>query len=311
MYPLYQNQKPYYWENHAGKKLLVWSGEHYNLGNALGLVQNKHANFMTENYLGKEKPKTPVESFKDNLYDYLKECADNEYTYNFMITSVSGAFIEKVPAPVKNSTRVAYTGSERVRDIINSYDPVTYTLPYGVENEFFKISYEIGKGITSFYDKLDKVEMLKEGDARFFTPIYENTEIRTDIYEERRLLGRNIRGVHAKKYIGELTKVRLIDNGAVFKTVELIYKLEGTYFSSIVIKMYSHLPKIEFKYKIAKTFLQDIENILLPLTLNLPEHTLYVDKSDVYFRPGIDQIPGTCMEYLQQRTLKMSLYLKK
>lgn len=41
MYPLYQNQKPYFWENEAGGRLLVWSGEHYNLGNALGIVLNK------------------------------------------------------------------------------------------------------------------------------------------------------------------------------------------------------------------------------------------------------------------------------
>ncbi len=38
MYPLYQNQKPYFWENEDGQRLLVWSGEHYNLGNALGIV---------------------------------------------------------------------------------------------------------------------------------------------------------------------------------------------------------------------------------------------------------------------------------
>ncbi|MFR6590058.1 MAG: hypothetical protein ACLURV_07970 [Gallintestinimicrobium sp.] len=48
MYPLYQNQKPYFWENEDGKRLLVWSGEHYNLGNALGIVFNKNVNFMTE-----------------------------------------------------------------------------------------------------------------------------------------------------------------------------------------------------------------------------------------------------------------------
>ena len=51
MYPLYQNQKPYFWENEDGKRLLVWSGEHYNLGNALGIVFNKNVNFMTENFV--------------------------------------------------------------------------------------------------------------------------------------------------------------------------------------------------------------------------------------------------------------------
>lgn len=530
MYPLYQNQKPYYWQNEAGKKLLVFSGEHYNLGNALGLVYNKSANFMTENYFSGNAPKSPVEVLKDNLYDYLKECADNDYPYEFIPTSVSGVFSDNAPpnmdiltmindfnaaygdeveikmvtiedlyenikdrlgdiptytgdltdwwahgvgstpypvkhykeaqrmyhlcerldpdhkvmkeqfvrdaednllvyaehtwghsstitnpydtmvqnldirknsyaskaheaaaknlnrilhsrgdklryydrngkikainasdragdkvvefyievwkydgvevvntatgkvmdvqtsshprgvlisfidqfeaneekvytftekliASPKTNTRIAHVGSERVKDIVNSHDPVSYTLPYQIENDYFKISYEIGKGVTSFYNKVDDVEMLKEGNARFFTPIYENTEIRTDIYEERRLMGRNIRGLHTKKYIGELTDIKLIDNGSVFKTIELVYKLEGTYFSSVVIRMYNNLPKIEFKYKIAKTLTEDVENILLPLTLDLPERTLYADKSDVSFRPGIDQIPGTCMEY--------------
>ena len=30
MYPLYQNQTPYYWESENGRRLLVWSGEHHN-----------------------------------------------------------------------------------------------------------------------------------------------------------------------------------------------------------------------------------------------------------------------------------------
>ena len=62
-------------------------------------------------------------------------------------------FVEKADAPVKNNTRIAYMGSERVKDIVNEYDPVTYTLPYGVENDYFKISYEVGKGVTSFVIK--------------------------------------------------------------------------------------------------------------------------------------------------------------
>ena len=31
MYPLYQNQTPYWWENAKSERLLVWNGEHYNL----------------------------------------------------------------------------------------------------------------------------------------------------------------------------------------------------------------------------------------------------------------------------------------
>lgn len=531
MYPLYQNQKPYYWENQEGKRLLVFNGEHYNLGNALGLIYNKNINFMTENYFGgTTKQRSHIEILKENIDNYLSSCVENGYGYDFIPTCVSGVFSDNAPpnteiistitafneaygdeirlemvtiqefydkikdqvkdaevykgdlndwwsngvgstpyavkhykeaqrmyhlchrldcagnigkkellreaednlllyaehtwghsatitnpydtmvqnldmrktsyaskaheAAAKNlnrilhhrgdklryydlngkvkainvsdsqgekvvefyievwkypgvkvineksgqemitqlsthprgilisfidsfeageekiyrfeeaaaktlavNTRVAYVGAERVKDIINHYDPISYTLPYQIENSFFKITYEIGKGVTSFYNKVDQVEMLKPGDARFFTPIYENTKIRSDVYEERRLLGRNIRGLHAKKFMGDLTEIKILDHGNVFTTVELIYELQGTYFSSVMIKLYSTLPKIEFKYKIAKTLSTDIESIYLPLTLANMEGNIYIDKSDAVMKPGIDQIPGTCMEY--------------
>lgn len=529
MYPLYQNQQPYFWENKAGKKLLVWSGEHYNLGNVMGLVENKAPNFMTQNYQSSGEKKAHVDVVKDNIREYIDLCLEHGYKYDFIPMSVSGVFSDNAPpnleiielitefnkkygeeihiemvtvaqlyekikdkvadsntykgdltdwwahgvpstpysakhykeaqrmynlcermdpehkiisekfereaednimlyaehtwghsstitnpydtmvlnldmrnasyaskaheASAKNlykvkqsmgdklryydrdgkikatntvnekttavvefyievwaygdivlenavthevmktqisshprgvlvsfidtfepneakiytykevekkpdiiNSRVAYSGSERVRDIVNDYDKVTYTLPYGIENDFFKIGYEIGTGITTFYNKKLDCEMLKQGDAKFFTPVYENTEIRTDVYEERRLLGRNIRGLHAKKYIGELSDIKIIDNGPVFKTVELVYNLEGTYFSSIVIKMFNDIPRIDFKYKVAKTYSEAIENLLLPLALNVEKET-YIDKSAVSFKCGVEQIPGTCMEY--------------
>ncbi|WP_273323632.1 hypothetical protein [Vallitalea guaymasensis] len=529
MYPLYQNQKPYYWENKDGKRLLVFSGEHYNLGNALGIIYNKNINFMTENYFGTTQPQNHIDALKHNIDNYLEQCAENGYDYNFIPACVSGVFSDNAPpntdiirtikefndvygdeielqmvtvqefydkikdqvkdAPVytgdltdwwangvgstpyavkhykeaqrmyhlckrldrdgnisneklvreaednmllfaehtwghsstitnpydtmvqnldirnisyaskaheasakdlnrithkkgdklryydlsgkikainpsnrrcKNvvefyievwkyqgvkvicestgeemkaqmsshprgvlisfvdtfeaneekvysyeevlkkeivNTRVAYVGAERVKDIVNDYDTTNYKIPYGIENDYFKISYEIGKGVTSFYNKVDKVEMLKEGDSAFFTPIYEKTPVKTDVYEERRLLGRNIRGLHAEKYIGKLVDIKIIDNGEIFTTVELIYELEGTYFSSVVIKLYNTLPKLEFKYKIAKTLSTDIESVYLPLTLDNLNATKYIDKSDAVMRPGIDQVPGTCMEY--------------
>ena len=52
MYPLYQNQNAFFWENDAGKRLLVWNGEHYNLGNVLGIQPNHAVNWMMRNRLG-------------------------------------------------------------------------------------------------------------------------------------------------------------------------------------------------------------------------------------------------------------------
>lgn len=69
---------------------------------------------------------------------------------------------EEQPAPAHTLfTRTAWVGAERVRDIINTYDTESYKLPYGMENDSFKISWKVGEGITSFYNKKAEVEMCK------------------------------------------------------------------------------------------------------------------------------------------------------
>lgn len=530
MYPLYQNQKPYFWESGDGRRLLVWSGEHYNLGNALGIVFSKNVNFMTENYFGKEGPAAPLEALHKNLQESIAEYEESGYPYDFYITSVSGVFSDNAPvnpailatvnaynarykedvtlqmvtlqelydlirdktadAPVyrgaqndwwgngvgstpyavkhykealrlshlcgrleektgvsdkeltetardnallyaehtwghsatatnpfdtmvtnldirktsyaskaheagamrkirqcrllgdilryynlcgtvkavsvsrekriypvefyvetislpgvrvrdlktgeelpvqlsahprgvlvsflsafepleeklfsyeeqpapsgKLYTRTAYVGAERVRDIVSGYDKVSWQLPYCLENEWFSISYRIGEGITSFLHKKSGTQLLKNGTEAFFTPLYECTKIRRDVYEERRLLGRNIRGLHAHCFQGRLEDIRLLDHGPVFTRVELDFKLEGTQHCSVLLKMYRQLPKIEFTLRIAKTLSEAVESVYLPLSLNLTEAETYIKNGGVPMRPGIDQLPGSNMEY--------------
>lgn len=529
MYPLYKNQTPYFWEAENGKRLLVWSGEHYNLGNALGIVYNKNTYYMTKMYFGDSAETDPVDILHENLQKSIKEYEDDGYPYPFYITSVSGVFSDNAPpnptiipminefnkryggevrlqmvtvselydlirdqlkdAPVyrgdlndwwangvgstpyslkhykeaqrlahicdrleektgihndaladtadenmllyaehtwghsstitnpydtmvqnldirntsyaskaheasamrKNeqchalgdshyyynttgtvkavnlartagkfpvefyvetakmsgirvtdpstgaeipaqmsahprgvlvsfvsffeageekifryeeipdqtkpaSTRVAFVGAERVRDIENNHDTESYLLPYQIENDWFKLSYRIGEGFTSFYDKQSGKELLKDGINTFFTPLYENTEIRTDVYEERRRIGRNIRGLHAKLYQAELTDVTVTDCGPVFVTVKFTFSLPGTVHTAVIVKMYRELPRIDFKLQIGKTISHDIESMFLPLSLNT-QNVSYIKKGGVMMRPGIDQLPGTNMEY--------------
>lgn len=205
---------------------------------------------------------------------------------------------EEQEAPLQNLyTRTAWIGAERVRDIVNNYDQESYQLPYRLENNWFCIRYQVGQGVVSFQNKKDGTELLRDGLEKFFTPLYECTKIRNGIYEERRLLGRNIRGLHAIQYQGVLQEIKILDHGLVFDRIELVFGLEGTYHSSVIIKMYQRLPRLEFTYRIAKTLSEDIESIYLPLSLNLPESTLYIHNGGVAMRPGIDQLPGSNMEY--------------
>ena len=530
MYPLYQNQTPFFWENKEGKRLLVWNGEHYNLGNVLGIVMGKNINCKPLEGPEKEKEKENLKKLYENLTDSIAEYEENGYLYDFYITSVSGVFSDNAPvnpmiadtvkefnrcygedvtlhmvtlqelydrirekvkdAPVyqgsmndwwgngvgstpyavkhfkealrlsricdrlekntgvhneelvraygdnsllyaehtwghsatisdpydtmvtnldfrKNSyaskaheaaamrkseqcylmgdilryynlsgkvkavstssekrllpvefyveairlpavkltddktgevlpvqlsshprgilvsflaefepleekiftyeeqpepverlfTRTAWIGAERVKDIVNDYDTESCYLPYGMENKFFRISWKVGEGIRSFYNKTTQQELCKPGLETFFTPVYERTEIRKGVFAERSRLGRNIRGLHAKQYQGILKDVKVLEHGAIFTKTELLFELEGTYHSSVILKMYRDLPRIEFTYRVAKTLNEDVESLYLPLSLNLPDAEIYVHNAGVSMRPGIDQLPGTNMEY--------------
>ena len=535
MYPLYQNQNAFFWENASGQRLLVWNGEHYNLGNVLGLQPNHAVNWMMRNRLGEDADAGT--SFSDqlhtNLDKYLTECETEGYPYDFIVTAVSGVFSDNAPpsaeimetiraynekygqevrvemvslqelyaaiapkltdAPVyrggwtdwwangvgstpyavkhykdadhrwqlanrldpdaeahypalaetvqdnlmlyaehtwghsstitnpydtmvlnldmrKNSyaskaheaaslmlcsiaekkgdmlryynttgavravgvshtsqpqliefyietlaledvevrdlagnlytcqvsphprgrkisfidtlsygeekeyiytarhkapetlnTRHCYMGAEEVRDIVNDYDPVTYRLPYEVENKFFRICYKPGDGITSFVDKRTGTEMAGTA-IPFFTPIYQRTPLHQEVpfssYEERRALGRNIRGKHAETHIGKLMEITCMEHGPVFTQLRLHYSLAGTVKADVLLKLYEAIPRIDFTLELGKTISDEVESVFLSLDLNRPGNGTVLRKgAREAFRPGIDQLPGTCMEF--------------
>lgn len=54
---------------------------------------------------------------------------------------------------------------------------------------------------------------------------------------------------------------------------------------------------IRYTLSAPRTVSMDEENIFRPLSLNFDNSNLSLRKGKEAFRPGIDQIPGTCMEY--------------
>lgn len=538
MYPMYQNQKPFIWEAKDGDRLLVWNGEHYNLGNVLGLAPKTINSYMEANYLGKSSLKDDaVENLARNLEQYLDSCEEQGYKWNFIISSVSGVFSDNAPpntdilsninafnekygdkvrikmvslqelyeaiAPIlmkedlpvvhgdftdwwgngvgstpyavkhylnarhqyhlcerldpqirehspedvrtaqdnlllyaehtwghsatisnpyetmvldldmrKNSyaskaheasahmlngirkragdllryyntsgkirvcnpadaegdypvsfyietmdmpdavikdsegkviscqvsahprgrmitfidhfkkgeekeytyeraeahiepinTRQCYIGAERVRDIVNTYDPVTYKLPYEYETPFFKLTYEVGKGITHLIDKRSGKDLSHRQEEPWFAPIYEVTHCReehapyeTKEQHERRMLGRNMRGTTAEKHVGVLKSVACEERGKVFTKLRFVYELPGAIHADVLFKIYETLPRIDICFELGKTIATDIESIYLPVGLDLGGE-LYLKKGEEAFRPGVDQIPGTCMEF--------------
>lgn len=201
------------------------------------------------------------------------------------------------------NTRQCYVGSENVKDIVNEYDPETYRLPYGFENRFFRLAYCSGEGVSSFVDKRTGRELTGRGEVPFFTPVYEVTKVRYDNADpypeelERRLMGRNMRGQHAKLYTGTLEEITIEERGAVFTQLRLKYSLPGTIRADVVLRFFEDMPRVDFKLELGKTISTDIESIFLPLSLDFGSDSLYLRKGAEAFRPGIDQLPGTCMEF--------------
>ncbi len=198
------------------------------------------------------------------------------------------------------NSRRAYRGAERIRDIVNDFDPVTYRLPYEFENRWFRLTYRPGEGITGFYRKSDGRSLLGQGAAPLFTPLYEQTEIRVEYpdppcrqEQERRLIGRNIRGKHAKLYTGQLEEVICKERGDVFTLLELRYTLPGTIHCSVLLKFFEDQPRVDFRLELGKTLSMDLESVFLPLSLSLDDHQeLYLKKGGEAFRPGMDQLPA-------------------
>ncbi len=203
------------------------------------------------------------------------------------------------------NSRRCYIGAERVRDVISDYDPVSFGLAHRFENDFFRLEYCIHEGVTSFADKTSDTELLGEGIAPLFTPLSELTRVHVPGCEEknpeneqRRLIGRNIRGAHAQMRIGRLENVICEEKGPVFTVLRFCYSLPGTVRADVYLRLYEALPRIDFTLQLGKTISSDIESVFLPLTLNYPNRTLIARKGGTEaYRPGTDQLPGSGMEY--------------
>ncbi len=219
------------------------------------------------------------------------------FTDSFLPHEEKEYHFQELPAKqqILNS-RKCYVGAERIADIVSQYDPDTYRLPYEVETADFRLCYSIHQGITALIDKKTGQNLCGKGPAPLFTPLYEVTPA-PDMNDARRVMGRNIRGQDATLHTGRLEKVTCLERGDVFTEIRLDYSLPGTEHTDVILRLYRSIPRIDFRLRTAKTLSSDIESIFLPLTLNLPGVELFLRKGTEAFRPGVDQIPGTCMEF--------------
>jgi len=96
--PIGQRQVPFWWETPAGDRVLVWNGEHYMFGNALGLVPSAQITHVFADEF------TPCAADPNNrplaeirLPRYLRQLELDGYPQNFLVAGVAGTFSDNAP----------------------------------------------------------------------------------------------------------------------------------------------------------------------------------------------------------------------
>lgn len=98
--------------------------------------------------------------------------------------------------------------------------------------------------------------------------------------------------------LGEKSPALCVEHGEVFTELRLCFRLPGTVKADVLVKFYEALPRVDFRLQLGKTLSSEIESVFLPMSLSLDGgQSLYLKKGGEAFRPGVDQLPGTCMEY--------------
>lgn len=207
--------------------------------------------------------------------------------------------VETEEAPLQSAGLCAQTGIEGVNDLYWRLEKErkqgACVSVDGLENQFFRIAWQREKGIISIFDKKHGEE-LADGVYSAFTPIYERTPKRADedYLFVRRNMGRNRKAFRTLRSVGKLTDAKVLEDGALYASVELTFEMEGAEESALILTAYKWTPKLSVDFRLHKKSVWEPENVYLSLPFAGEEN--YFDKAGAMIRPRIDQLPGTCMQ---------------
>lgn len=178
-----------------------------------------------------------------------------------------------------------------------------YINNHSIETPFVRISWKENEGLISWFDKRMNRELFREDRLyNAFTPIYEITPNpkKQHVGVHRNNMGRNRKGMNVIRNLGRLINVREISKGCLFSKVELVYELSGTRYFSVVLTVFSDLPRVDVAVRLNKENIWEPENlyIALPFIVGDPESMeTWIEKTGIILRPRKDQLPGTGTDF--------------
>lgn len=211
----------------------------------------------------------------------------------------------ETPAVLRTPPLCAQSGIEGVSDLSHVFENRVQNggaaNAQRLENDWLRIEYKTGTGITSIYDKRKNRELAdRSREYPPFTPVYEVT--RRGMYEDyqsvRRNMGRNRKMPGTCRSAGRLSDIRVRENGDLYTLVELSYQLDGMQDCAVLLKVLKQTPRMYVDFRFHKASVWEPENVYLSfnLTTGGPEQ-IYADKTGCIFRPRIDQLPGSCIDF--------------
>lgn len=110
MFPLYRKNIPFYWETPQGNRLLVWNGDHYQLGNEMFLAPHAGGSYMVQDEFtpplrqyaildrdAADTEHTELSIAAKRLVRYLDNLEEEGYPYDLAPLMVSGAGTDNAP----------------------------------------------------------------------------------------------------------------------------------------------------------------------------------------------------------------------
>jgi hypothetical protein len=172
----------------------------------------------------------------------------------------------------------------------------------GVETPLLRMDFGENGEIISLIDKGSGTELLNPNRHHApFTPVYEVTPTEGNDGESmsavRRGFGRNRKGPEVRRFTGNITDRRFPAIQNSYIPIETDFKVEGTEWLQLSLKVWRELPRIDVAVRMQKKCVWAPENLYFALPFTVPGGELWLDKPGGPIRAWQDQLPDTLTDW--------------
>ncbi|MDP2360647.1 MAG: hypothetical protein Q8O14_07830 [bacterium] len=153
------------------------------------------------------------------------------------------------------------------------------------------------QGVVSLLDEEGR-SLIEERDPRPpFTLVHELTPCRLpeEACASRAVMGRNRKGEAVERAESRWRRLLRRESGAVCEELEVELAAPGCPWAVLLLRLHHSHPRLDVELRLHKESRWEAENLFL--SLPRPAGVLWVDKAGGPLRPGIDQLPGTLLDY--------------